>query len=171
MTDSSPRSATNEIKVKEAHEAFVHWQEVTSTQLGHTINLVLTLTTAAVGFAINLVLGRRTPPLSLDRCAFFWSLISLISAVLIGLAANYCRMLDFRWTTRAARGREMHARSELREALSEKQLARAQDREKYSNCAEAFGKVTWRLLFFQLLSFLLGVALLALAVRSSYWPA
>ena len=169
MTDSAPRSATNEIKVKEAHEAFIRWQEATRTHLGHTVNLILTLTTAAVGFAINLVVGGRTPPAYLDKCALFYSLIALILGAAIGLAANYSRLLDFRWTARAARGREMHARLELKENLSAKQQTRAEDREKYSNCAETFGKVTWWLLFFQLLTFLLGIIFLALSVRSSYW--
>jgi hypothetical protein len=170
MTDSAPRSATNEIKMREAHEAFVRWQEITRTQLGHTINLILTLTTAALGFALTLALGERTPPAHLDKCGLFYSLVTLIAAAAIGLAANYSRMLDFRWTARAARCREMQARIELKELLTDKQQARARDREKYSNCAESWGKVTWRLLLFQLLAFLAGIALLAWSVWSTCWP-
>lgn len=170
MTDSAPRSATDEIKIKEAHEAFVRWQEITRVQLGHTINLILTLTTAAVGFAISLVLAGRAAPALLDKCALFCSLVTLILAAALGLAANYSRLWDFRWTTRAARGREMQERLELKEDLKTKQQARARDREKYGNCAEALGKVTWWLLLCQLLTFLAGVVLLAGSVRSSFWP-
>jgi hypothetical protein len=169
MTDSAPRSATNET-IKEAHEAFVRWQEITRTQLGYTINLILTLTTAALGFAIGLVFGGRTPPAPLDNCALFYSLVTLLLAAALGLAANYSRMWDFRWTTRAARGREMQARLELKEELKPKQQARARDRERYSNCAETLGKVTWWLLLCQLLTFLAGIVLLAGSVRSSLWP-
>jgi hypothetical protein len=40
---------------KPAHNAFVQWQEVTRKHLGDTVNLILTLTTAAVGFLADLL--------------------------------------------------------------------------------------------------------------------
>jgi hypothetical protein len=169
MNDVTPESEREHLKQK-AHEAFIRWQETTGKQLGHTINLILTLTTAALGFEVNLALVKNTSPPYLNPCAFFLSLLALTFSAAFGLAANYSRLWDFRWTTRAARGNEMHARQELNEDLTEKQKTRAQDREKYSNYAELVGKVTWWLVLLQFLAFLAGIATLAWSVRHSYWP-
>jgi hypothetical protein len=169
MGDPLPASAMNLRKVEEEHNAFIRWQEVSRAQLGYTINLVLTLTTATAGFAVNLVANGKTVPDSIDRYALGYSLSALMAAVAIGLGANYSRLWDFRWTTRAARGREMQVRIELNEDPTPKQKARARDREKYSNWAETLGKVTWWLLLFQLLAFFVGVIFLAWSVRHNYW--
>ena len=169
MSDPNLDSDKEQRKEK-AHGAFIRWQETTGKHLGHTVNLVLTLTTAALAFDVNLAIDRRTPPLPLEPCALLSSLSLLMLATAFGLAANYSRLWDFRWTTRAARGNEMHARQELNEELNEKQKVQLCDREKYSDYAELVGKVTWWLLLLQLLAFLGGIAALAWSARHNYWP-
>lgn len=88
---------------KDARESYVRWQKVTGGQLGSVVKLVLTLTTAAIAFGANLVAKRATgTPVG---GFYVTSLIILIAAAAVGLLVNVTRLMDFRWTTRAARMR------------------------------------------------------------------
>ena len=53
----------SEKKEEKAHDAFIRWQQATLTHLGHTINLIFVLTTAAFGFAVNLAVNGKITPL------------------------------------------------------------------------------------------------------------
>src|SRR5260370_16762258 len=100
---------------RETHNAFLRWQEVRIKHFGYTVNLVLTLTTATLGFAVNLVADNKIAPTK----DFVASLVFLGLAMLVGLLTNYSRLLDFRHSATAARGRELHARETKRETLHE----------------------------------------------------
>jgi len=83
-----------------AHDAFVRWQEVSREQLGSTVKLVLTLTTASLAFAVDLLTRKDIAATPAKR----WEALGLLgAAVALGVAVNVTRLLDFRWTTRAAR--------------------------------------------------------------------
>jgi len=158
-------------------------QKITGDQLGSVINLVLTLTGAAIGFGANLLVKRKA------GAAIAWyvaSMVFLIAAALAGLCVNLTRLLDFRWTTRAARLRQLREEKDdrcprwLSKLKSEKQplsssaasdSSAAMD-EKLSkqisnDCEDKYefwGAWTWRLLPTQFAFFLVGVALLSYAV-------
>lgn len=116
--------------IGKAHDAFLRWQEVRIKHLGHVVNLVLTLSTATLGFEVNLVVERKIAPTS----CFIASLTLVGFAIFMGLLTNWSRLQDFRYTAKAARGRELNARSLAGEMLDEEALrtasARLADREK-----------------------------------------
>lgn len=91
MSDKEKRSS---------HDAFVRWQQVSREQLGNTVNLVLTLTTAAIAFVADLAIKKDLAPTPTRRCEIMGA---LGLAPVLGILVNVTRLLDFRWTTRAAR--------------------------------------------------------------------
>src|SRR5690242_4133278 len=108
-------TAAQQKRVEEAHAAFLRWQEVRIAHLGHVVNLVLTLTTASLGFGVKLIVDK--PSLTANR-SLYYSLLILIVAIAAGLLTNYCRLLDSRNTANAARARELKKRQEAGERLS-----------------------------------------------------
>lgn len=151
------------------HEAFLRWQDVRRTHFTHTVNLVLTLTTATLGFAVNLIVAHKVAPTSPGKDALSYSLGFLLLAMAAGLATNLSRLFDFRYSAKAARSREMEARRQAGEALTDAQKTQAQDAAKYSKRADCLGVLTWCLLVAQLTAFFIGSLLLACSVRQTYW--
>jgi hypothetical protein len=91
---------------KEARGSYVRWQKVTGNQLGSTVKLVLTLTTGSLAFGADLLFKRNA---GAPVCWYVASITILILAAAAGLAVNATRLMDFRWTTRAARMRQLRA--------------------------------------------------------------
>jgi hypothetical protein len=131
--------------------------------------MVLTLSTAALAFAVNLIVGQKITLTSPGKGAFSYSLGFLLLAVAAGLGRNLSRLLDFRYSAKAARSREMEARRVAGETLTDAQKTQAKDAAKYGNRADCLGVVTWCLLVAQLTAFFVGVVLLACSVRQTYW--
>lgn len=154
---------------REAHDSFLRWQTVRITHFGHVANVVLTLTTAALGFLVNLVVEERitltTPSASFLIIA---SAAALLLAIGAGLYANWSRLQDFRYTAKAARGRELHERDLAGEPLNEKDRHRASNRGAYREVADRYGKCSWSLLKVQLWSFVIGGVLLTVSVIQVY---
>ena len=151
------------------HEAFLRWQDIRRTHFSHTVNLVLTLTTATLAFAVNLTVAQKITATSPGKEAFSYSFGFLILGVAAGLACNVSRLLDFRYTANAARSREMEARRAVGETLTEAQKNQASEATRNSKLADCLGTLTWCLLIAQLTAFFVGVLLMACAVRQTYW--
>ncbi len=141
-------------------DAFLRWQEVRIKHFGYTANLVLTLTTAALGFAVNLAVDNKIVLTKL----FVAALIFLGLAMFVGLLTNYSRLLDFRHTAKAARSRELHARETKGETLDEEDRKVAAERSAHHRKSDCYGKWSWRLLPIQLIVFFVGVFLLGTSV-------
>jgi hypothetical protein len=156
---TSPASGQSR-EQEEAHASYLRWQEIALKQMGYTLNLVLTLTTASLGFGVNLLAGGKVPRTGPGSWVFRGSLIILVAAVAFGLLANCSRLLDFRYTRRAARHREKLARAVHQNDLQAAARHEA-EHDKYDCYSEALGKCTWVLLAFQSVGFALGVLLLA----------
>lgn len=144
----------------EAHNAFLRWQGVRTKHFGYTVNLVLTLTTATLGFGVNLVVDNRIAPTKL----FIASLIFLGLAMFVGLLTSYSRLLDFRYSAKAARGRELQARDTKGETLDEEDRKAAAERSAHRKRSKRYGKWSWLLLPIQLVVFFVGVFLLGTSV-------
>lgn len=153
------------------HEAFLRWQDIRRTQLGHAVNLVLTLSTATLAFAVNLIVSQKITPASPGRVAFSYSVGFLLVAVAAGLTCDLSRLFDFRYSAKAARSRELEARRAAGETLTEAQKKQAKDGATNSRIAGCLGVLTWCLLIAQLTAFFLGVLLIACSVRQAYWSA
>jgi len=154
--------------VERAHDAFLRWQEVRINHLGYTVNIVLTLTTATLGFAVNLAVGKNVSPVQLCKYPFYTSIVSLLFAVGLGLLVNLSRLYDFRYSAKAARARELHERDIAGESLEEKDRKTVSQCDDFSKKADFCGKCTWCLLWFQMTMFMVGVVFLAYSVIQAY---
>jgi hypothetical protein len=151
-----------------AHDAFLRWQETRRKQLGDTVNLVLTLTVASLGFGLNLIVSDKAPHFLPRTCVFSFSLFSLSAASLLGLLINYSRLQDFRYSAKAARELELAARAKT-EGNEEGAKKHHQDHVKFSDLADRQGQTWTRLLVYaQLISFGVGITLLAGYIWWSY---
>lgn len=151
--------------IKEDHDAFVRWQKVRINHLGKTVNLVLTLTTAAVGFAVKLMVEGKVAGGEPARGAFLAAVALLLLAVALGLYTNYSRLMDFRRTALAARGRELSKRQDAGEKFtSSYDLELIGFREQNRDAATRFGRRTWIALRLQFTAFVAGIVLLAWAM-------
>lgn len=152
-------------KVDDARDANLRWQEVRRTQLGHVVNIVLTLSTASLAFGVKMIVDK--PSLTFHNSLFF-SLAFLIIAILIGLLANFTRLWDFRYTAKAARARWLALRQRaIKEELPEEELTKeegALKRHEFSHRANQLGRWTWSLFSAQLLVFLIGISLFVFAI-------
>jgi hypothetical protein len=133
-------------------ESYLRWQALAITQLGYTINLLLTLAGAALAFGTKILMESQTPASHAALCFFCVALLSLALSVVAALSANVTRAVDFRNTRRAARER----------------MKDGEDHDKFHEKAERFGKWTWRLFYLQTLTFAVGVISFALGVWSAY---
>ncbi len=134
--------------------SFVRWQSVTLTQLGNSLNVILTLSTASLGFAFASV-NRGSFELGEARVPFTASLVLLLGSIVCGILCSLNRLCDFRKTAQIARRREKLFREDY-ELQKERQKA------------EELGQRTWRLFCWQVGLFAVGETLLALALAITY---
>lgn len=86
--------------------SYENWQKTRIQHQGAVINLVLTLTIAAMGFGADLLFKKEGETILLGTGARWFVLGSLavfVVSVVCGLWVNLSRLWDFRWTARAAR--------------------------------------------------------------------
>jgi monoamine oxidase len=148
-------------KIDEARDVNLRWQEVRRTQLGYVVNIVLIFSTASLAFSVKMIVDRPILPV---RNLLFLSLGFLILAVFLGLSANLTRLLDFRYTANAARERWLALRQFATEAdlPDEEELPTKENalkRRQFIDRANRLGRLTWYLLFAQLLFFFGGIVL------------
>jgi hypothetical protein len=129
------------------NERFVRWQQVAIAQLGYTLNLILTFTIAALGYAFSLLKDDNFRPAASARCALIISLVSLGIAAITGLACILNRLRDFQGTARRVRRRpDAPSSGELR----------------------VMGRTTLGLFKAHLFAFALGILALAITIVLTY---
>jgi hypothetical protein len=128
-------------------ERFVRWQRLALDQLGFTLNFVLTLTIAALGYIFALLKDKEFLPPHFAKCSIILSLVSLAIAALSGMWCTINRLRDVQGTARRIR--------KTAGAPSSREL-------------RVMGKRTWRLFYIQLWTFSLGIALLGTALLLTY---
>jgi hypothetical protein len=138
---------------EEPKGSFVRWQSTTIAQLTYSINLILGLATAALGFQIALLLNQSFQPVGWQKCAFGISMLMLLLSIGMGIWCVINRLQDFRVTTKVARLRE------TRKSADEIQLYRESYKELGSN--------TWSLFWWQIGAFSAGIVCTVLAVGAS----
>jgi hypothetical protein len=134
-------------------ESYLRWQDTAITQLGYTINLVLTLAGAALGFAVKTMMESKEVLPHLPRLLFHSSVWLLSISILAAVAANFTRCHDFRLSRRAAR-----ARVEGNIAI-------------HSSCtaiSKRLGGWTWTFFSVQSASFAIGVVMFSRAIWLGY---
>ncbi len=84
--------------------AYTRWQATAREQLAGTVNLVLTLTVAALAFGADFFAKREAVRLTAPARDITWLAEAMLAiAATLGIAVNLTRLSDFRWTARAAR--------------------------------------------------------------------
>jgi Flp pilus assembly protein TadB len=147
-------------KAKKDNESFVRWQKYTIDQHTYAVNLILTLSTASLGFAMSLFVSKDFP-LSSSRfcsCGVFLFTVSIF-ALLVSMGTGvYCvinRLLGFRMTKETARQREEGTSPEKLELL----------RSKY----KVYDHRTWGIFWWQIGSFAFAVLTLISSIILIYW--
>lgn len=151
--------------LKSLNERFVRWQEKQIALLTFAINLLFTISVAAVGLIIN----NFDKPLFKDKSVWGFSLpqtfafIITVSAIL-GIIALFCRLFDFRLTKTTVRKRTLlfkvknKIKYEHCKELTEKEL---KDKIKNLTCWTSFlGGATWCFFILQTITFLTAILLI-----------
>jgi hypothetical protein len=134
------------------NESFVRWQNITITQLGYTINLILALTIAVLGFLVSFMLNKDFVSVLVlwQKYLFLIALLSLGVSFILGILCIVSRLCDFRMTTKIARKRE--------NAVNKEEL------EHYRIQSRELGQKTWHLFWWQIGTFAIGVICTALGI-------
>lgn len=128
-------------------DKFQRWQKITLDHMGYALNLILTFAIAGLGYCFVLLKDSEFCPTPTARSMFLISLVAMSICAVAGFASILIRLWDFRMTTRRAHN------DPLAPSLEEVRL---------------FGKVTWRLLFFQIAVFAIGTLFLAITLLLTY---
>jgi hypothetical protein len=128
-------------------ERFVRWQRLAIDQLGFTLNFILTLTIAALGYIFALLKDKEFLPSHFAKCSLILSLASLAIAAICGMWCTINRLRDVQGTARRIR--------RTAGAPSSREL-------------RVMGKRTWKLFYTQLWTFSLGIAFLGVALLLTY---
>ncbi|MEX1211788.1 MAG: hypothetical protein WEA36_02975 [Balneolaceae bacterium] len=135
-------------------ESFIRWQSITITQLSYVVNLILGLSVASLGFQVNILLGGNIAATnSWQECILIISMFSLLASVALGIFCVINRLLDFRATKEAAKMRE--------ENKSEEEI------QKYRDLYDTLGKRTWKIFWWQIGFFSLGILLFIIGITPS----
>jgi hypothetical protein len=111
--------------------SYERWQNTRIQHQGAVINLILTLTIAAMGFGGNLLFKKEGDTVLLNvatRWLVLGSLAVFVIAVFWGLRVNLSRLWDFRWTARAARLTELRQDYEPQPPRGSTSCGQARDR-------------------------------------------
>lgn len=150
------------LTVAKNRESSIRWTGIAITQLGYAINLILTFSTASLGFALSLLKDKAFSPTSNAQKLFDIALLALGLSIVIGIACVFNRLKDFRASRAIATEREKledkgTPRDEINEAL------RALRRENKDR-----GENTWRWFRWQASTFGIGIASLVLSFVIMY---
>ncbi len=146
----------------EDNGSFARWQSNTQAQLGYVIGLILSLTTASLGFAVVLLRRLLNPPLCVASVFVALSIVVLVLSGAIAIVCTINRLCDFRKTTAIARDREKWQRAKEPDIES-----KLHDRRSETN---RLGKRTWNLLWWQIGTFAFGMVTLVIGILLQFVP-
>jgi hypothetical protein len=126
-----------------AGDSYTRWQAITTQQLTYAINLILSLSTASLGFAVSLIINQTFAPTSTGKVVFLLSIILFLIAIGLGVWCVINRLRDFRITRKIVRRKEEGATNAELGALR--------------LTAKIYGAWTWRLFWGQISFFALAV--------------
>ena len=151
--------------LKSLDDRFIRWQEKQIALLTFSINLLFTISVAAVGLIIN----NFDKPLFENKLVCGYSLpqttafIITVSSIL-GILALFCRLFDFRYTTKTVRKRTLlfkvknKIKYENCKEITQKEL---EDKIKDLTCWTRFlGNATWCFFILQTVTFLIAISLI-----------
>lgn len=128
-------------------ECLIRWREITRTQLGYTINLILSFSVATIGFQVTLLVNPSVSWVYWSKCLFSVSIILLLLAIIAGISTVFCRLKSFRQTAIIVRD---HGKNN--------QEQKVEDLRKQNECLD---RNTWRFFYCQMAFFGVGILLCA----------
>ena len=131
----------------------MRWQSITIAQLTYSVNLILGLAVAALGFQVALLLNEKFHPSGWQKCAFYTSMFTLLLSISLGIWCVINRLRAFRATTRAARLREKERPDH--------------EIQPYRDLYKRLDEKTWGLFWWQIGTFGVGIVFTVLAVWAS----
>ncbi len=134
-------------------ESSIRWQGRSIEQFGYTLNLVLGLSVAGIGYESSLFIKSELERAGWQNCLLSASLLALVVSVAAGLWCTISRLRDFRVTAEVARQRENGTTPDDLQRLREK--------------ADQLGQFSWTLLWCQLWSFAIGILLLVVVIMGA----
>lgn len=140
--------------------SFIRWQSNRITQFGHVTNLILTLATASLGFALTLLKDPRIGRLS---CLWLLAVVTLLGSIAVGIWCSINRLDDFRETAKIAGERER---------MEEGNFTRNEIDARLEHLREANrrqGERTWTLFYWQIGTFGAGIMFLVVAFLVSHF--
>ncbi|HHM7086024.1 hypothetical protein ACP0I7_29685 [Pseudomonas aeruginosa] len=132
-------------------ERFVRWQSHTMAQMSVVLALLGTLSLGGLGLCFSLLQQSTFKPVGCYAIAFLLALLCLFVASLASITATVTRLLDFRLTAQKIRSREQE------EPLTY-----------FGTDANGYGKATWRLFWFTVVSLCIAVVFLSIVVVKIY---
>jgi|SRR5581483_28171 len=135
-----------------ANKSFVRWQSATRKHFTVTSNLVLGLSTGLLAFVSDKFLVPPRP----CYCVLIIGVVALLSltgSIAMALICSINRLRDFRATAQIARKRAENGSGPSADRLETK----------------ALGRTSWRLFWWQLVLFGIGVATSVIALVSRAW--
>jgi len=148
--------------VAKNRESSIRWTGIAITQLGYAINLILTFSTASLGFALALLKGKDFSPTSAAQKVFDIALLALGLSIVIGIACVFNRLKDFRASRAIATEREkLEDKSTPHDKINEALKALRGENEDR-------GENTWKWFRWQASTFGIGIAFLVLSFVIMY---
>jgi hypothetical protein len=138
---------------EDKRDSFIRWQSTTIEQLTYAVNLILSFSVATLGFQVTILLDEKFKPSHWQKPVFSVSLVILLISVGLGIWCVINRLRDFRATTRVARMRE-GGKSDA-EMAADRALS------------DSLGKITWKLFWWQIGTFGVGVLFLVAGIAGS----
>lgn len=128
-------------------ERLIRWREITRTQLGYAINLILSFSVATIGFQVTLLVNANVTWDYWSKCLFSISIIMLLLAIISGISTVICRLKSFRQTAIIVRDDGKKCQEQA-----------VGDLRKQTECLD---KYTWRFFYCQMIFFGVGILLCA----------
>ena len=138
------RKSENEKK----NERYVRWNGYAMAQFGVAIALISALSASAIGTGLTLLERSEFRVLGAHSLCLALSLLLFVVAILLSTLSTVSRLLDFRLTARAVRGRS--------------------DARMFGLDKDQFGKLSWGLFWAASIAFLAGGTLFVLAICTVY---
>ncbi len=130
--------------------SFVRWQSITIAHFGYAVNVILTLATASLGFALVVIRDKEFAPELCGKGFFLTALLLLVVSPAFGIACTINRLTDFRKTTRLAKDREQLKRAGLTDDQIDEHL------QPRRNEVRTLGGRTWTFFYWQIGAFAAG---------------
>lgn len=136
--------------IKINRDSSTRWQGRTIEQFGYALNLILGLSVAVLGYELSHLLDEKFKMTSWQHCLLIISTLTLLLSITGGLWCVVNRLRNFRATAVIARMREDGA-SDM-------------DLQSLRGQTDALGKRAWQLLWWQIVTFGMGLLLLVIAI-------